>query len=212
MSKVRTIVLDPGHGGKDPGTQHNGLVEKTYNLAFCKALQEQLKARYTVLLTRTEDVFIDLPSRGIFSRDNHADLVLSIHVNAGPPGSRGTMTFHMPQQPHMLPVGNYLTRIVPNPFHVNRRVSYEARNDGGEATKWLQRPRAVLSPHVRHADVLLVELFFANSEKEAAAGLNQSIMSQLVTAVAQSVDFWNDCRNALDCHSSSDESSSDINK
>ncbi len=81
--KVRTIVLDAGHGGNDPGTQNNGIVEKTVTLDMAKRTAAYLrKAGYTVLLTRENDKYISLPERGRFAGRHKADLFVSLHVNA----------------------------------------------------------------------------------------------------------------------------------
>ena len=80
---VRTIIIDPGHGGKDPGTMHNGVVEKDVNLDVAQRLKTILnKLGYKVYLTRTGNKGISLSERVSFSRRNKGDLFVSIHVNA----------------------------------------------------------------------------------------------------------------------------------
>ncbi len=82
--KVSKIVVDAGHGGKDPGgIGPNGEKEKDINLAVAKQLAKRLKDQgYEVLLTRDTDVFIPLEERTAFANKKKADLFLSIHVNA----------------------------------------------------------------------------------------------------------------------------------
>ena len=77
------IVLDPGHGGRDPGAEANGVEEKYITLDIAKELKQQLEAtgRYKVYLTRNRDVYITLQKRVEISRDLHADLFISIHAN-----------------------------------------------------------------------------------------------------------------------------------
>ncbi len=78
------IVLDPGHGGLDGGAHGvGGAVEKTLALAFCVELKRQLQAtgRYTVLMTREGDQYVDLDSRVDFARDANASLFVSIHAD-----------------------------------------------------------------------------------------------------------------------------------
>jgi N-acetylmuramoyl-L-alanine amidase len=78
------IVLDPGHGGIDGGAHGvNGSVEKTLVFAFCVELKRQLQAsgRYTVLMTRDGDQYVDLDSRVDFARDSNASLFVSIHAD-----------------------------------------------------------------------------------------------------------------------------------
>jgi N-acetylmuramoyl-L-alanine amidase len=82
---VKTIVIDPGHGGKDPGTfAKGGLREKDIVLQFAKALKPKLEKRLgcKVILTRTRDVFLSLEKRTAFANMNKADLFISLHVNA----------------------------------------------------------------------------------------------------------------------------------
>jgi N-acetylmuramoyl-L-alanine amidase len=82
--KVSRIVVDPGHGGKDPGAiGPNGEKEKDINLVIAKQLAKRLKDEgYEVLLTRETDVFIPLPNRTAFANTKNADLFISVHVNA----------------------------------------------------------------------------------------------------------------------------------
>jgi len=80
---VKTIMIDPGHGGKDPGAVSNGLREKDINLRFAKILGKKLKAKgFNIAYTRTTDVFIALEKRTAMANVKKADLFLSIHCNA----------------------------------------------------------------------------------------------------------------------------------
>jgi N-acetylmuramoyl-L-alanine amidase len=81
----RLIVIDPGHGGKDPGaTGGRGTREKDVNLAAALELVRVLKERgdFDVLLTRDEDVFIPLSERSDLANSKNADLFVSLHCNA----------------------------------------------------------------------------------------------------------------------------------
>ena len=85
FSRNKTIVIDPGHGGTDPGAINGSLKEKTAVLGVAKKLGEILKSRgYKVYFTRSTDVFINLRSRTKFANDKMADLFVSIHANAAP--------------------------------------------------------------------------------------------------------------------------------
>ncbi len=84
-SKKRTIVIDPGHGGKDPGAiGRGGLREKDVALDIALRLEKMLNANCNcrVLLTRSTDVFIPLEERTAFANTNEADLFISIHANS----------------------------------------------------------------------------------------------------------------------------------
>ena len=83
--KVKTIVIDPGHGGKDPGTvSKSDTHEKSLVLDVSMRLKELLESRgcYQVYLTRETDVFIPLGERTKFANEKGADIFISIHINA----------------------------------------------------------------------------------------------------------------------------------
>ncbi len=81
--KIFTIVLDPGHGGKDPGNRVAGRSEKTATLALAQELRDQLKAAgFNVLLTRQKDQFVELPARPDLANRANAGLFVSLHFNA----------------------------------------------------------------------------------------------------------------------------------
>lgn len=81
--KVRTIMIDPGHGGKDPGAVANGLREKDINLRMARILGAMLKDQgFEVHYTRTTDKFIPLEERTAMANAKNADLFISVHCNA----------------------------------------------------------------------------------------------------------------------------------
>ncbi len=84
INKKQIIVIDPGHGGEDPGAiGPNGTKEKDINLAIAKYLRDMLiNDGYEVYLTREEDIFIPLVERTKFANDKNADIFISIHCNA----------------------------------------------------------------------------------------------------------------------------------
>jgi N-acetylmuramoyl-L-alanine amidase len=83
---VKRIVIDPGHGGKDPGCYFSEAVkEKDIVLDLAKRLKRKIEGRVPgceVLLTRTNDVFLPLDERTAFANVKKADLFISLHVNA----------------------------------------------------------------------------------------------------------------------------------
>ncbi len=91
------LVLDPGHGGHDPGTMGNGGKEKDIVLAVALKAGEMIRAKHPdvrVIYTRSSDVFIGLQNRADFANRNHADLFMSIHVNsAGAKNVTGSETY-----------------------------------------------------------------------------------------------------------------------
>ena len=80
---ISTIVLDPGHGGRDSGFRVGWHYEKTYTLALADELRDQLQAAgYKVILTRTKDKYVELPVRPDLANRANADLFVSLHFNA----------------------------------------------------------------------------------------------------------------------------------
>jgi N-acetylmuramoyl-L-alanine amidase len=96
--KVKTIVLDAGHGGKDPGTHGKKTKEKDVTLSVILKLGKLLKAKYPemkILYTRMKDNFVELHERAGIANRNNADLFISIHCNSGPTHVQGSETYAM---------------------------------------------------------------------------------------------------------------------
>lgn len=101
VSRIRTVVIDAGHGGKDPGAiSRNGKYkEKNITLSVALKLGELIKSNYPnikVVYTRSTDKYVELAKRADIANRNKADLFISIHVNsAKATQARGTETFVM---------------------------------------------------------------------------------------------------------------------
>lgn len=81
--KITTICLDPGHGGMDSGNRAGWHFEKNYTLPLALELRDQLqKIGFKVILTRTKDVYVELPARPALANRDGADLFISLHFNA----------------------------------------------------------------------------------------------------------------------------------
>ena len=92
----KVIVIDPGHGGHDPGALGAQGYEKDVNLAAALALKERLErtARYKVVLTREDDTYVPLDSRVRVAQHAGADLFISLHADSGPDASvRGASVY-----------------------------------------------------------------------------------------------------------------------
>lgn len=97
---LSVVVIDPGHGGKDPGAVGKTAKEKDIVLSVALKLGNLIKKNYPnvkVLYTRDKDVFVELSERANVANRNNADLFISIHVNSvdGNTSSHGTETFVM---------------------------------------------------------------------------------------------------------------------
>ncbi|MBO4740438.1 MAG: N-acetylmuramoyl-L-alanine amidase, partial [Bacteroidales bacterium] len=99
VGKVKTVVIDPGHGGAKPGALGKKSKEKDITLAIAMKLGKVITDNYedvTVIYTRTTDVDISLAERAKLANRSKADLFLSIHANSHPKcESRGVETFVM---------------------------------------------------------------------------------------------------------------------
>lgn len=93
--KGKVIVLDPGHGGYDPGTRGVTSLEKTLTLRTALELKPVLEsAGAKVILTRSSDIYLSLTQRVNISNNNKAHAFISLHYNAYSPTSSGVMTFY----------------------------------------------------------------------------------------------------------------------
>ncbi len=102
-AQVRKIVIDPGHGGQDPGGTGTGLQEKNIVLDVGNRFKQLLEAdtadaagggEWVALTTRGDDTFVSLAGRAAFANEQGADRFMSIHSNAfADPGANGTETF-----------------------------------------------------------------------------------------------------------------------
>ncbi|GAA4464665.1 hypothetical protein GCM10023189_44260 [Nibrella saemangeumensis] len=99
-NRLRTVVLDAGHGGKDPGAMGRRSREARINLQLALLVGQKIKSQMPevrVIYTRTTDRFIELAERSSIANRSKADLFISIHCNANPRSSRiyGTETYTM---------------------------------------------------------------------------------------------------------------------
>jgi N-acetylmuramoyl-L-alanine amidase len=96
---IKKIVLDPGHGGKDPGAIGvGGVAEKDIVLNVAKKLAKRLRNEMglEVVLTRKDDTFVDLENRTAIANAEDADLFVSLHMNASPNGdAKGVETYYL---------------------------------------------------------------------------------------------------------------------
>ena len=98
LRRVHKVVIDAGHGGKDPGTIGvGGMREKDVNLKLARMLEGRLEERgFEVLLTRDDDRYLDLEQRTVLAESARGDLFISIHANASPRRStRGIEIYYL---------------------------------------------------------------------------------------------------------------------
>ncbi len=113
----KIIVVDPGHGGKDPGAMANSLVEKDLNLTISMYLKDLLdeNGSIQVYYTRQSDVYPTLQERCDLANEIEADFFLSVHNNAFNPSETGTETLYYPSDASGVLTSPELAKI----FHEN---------------------------------------------------------------------------------------------
>ena len=96
-NKEFVVVLDPGHGGKDPGAEASGYRESNLMLELAEAVKESLirNTELKVILTRTEDVFLSLDDRITIATQSGADLFISLHADAVTEGEASGTTLYL---------------------------------------------------------------------------------------------------------------------
>ena len=160
------LILDPGHGGTDPGAAAFGYVEKDLNLIVAKRVAELLK-EYNPAMTRTSDTTIDLTPRAALIRDKYT-CCLSIHFNAG--GGQGIETIHSKYST----AGKQLAESIANSIRESiglpiRRVFSREGADGSDYY--------ALHRNTGSTTTVIVESLFLDSESDLQA-LNVELISQ----------------------------------
>lgn len=201
---VRTIVLDAGHGGNDSGTRNQArkLNEKTFTLDVAKRLQTLLAdGSWQVLMTRTDDRFIELADRAAFANKAKADLFISIHFNAVAAGSdvRGTETYVLtpqfqrstssaktgPQDKVAYPGNRHDTRNAVLGYHMHRQLLAKLKSeDRGYKRARFAVLRLVDCPGV------LVEAGYLSNDAEAAKIANADYRGDIVEALYAAIQAY----------------------
>lgn len=177
LNMTKKIMLDPGHGGHDPGAAANGLKEKDLVLKIAKKTKAILEKVYgaTVKLTRSTDVYIDLSQRARLANNWGADYFASIHINAA--GGTGFETFRYVELSASSGTGKQ-QKIVHDAIY--RKIKGKA-GDRGTKSKDLAVLRETKMP------AILTENLFIDREKDAALLKQDSFLDALAEGHAEGI-------------------------
>lgn len=158
---VRVIALDAGHGGKDTGTHSNSpkLDEKDLTLDVVRRLKPMLEARgFKVVLTRTDDTFIELLQRPAKSAAARADIFISVHFNAGPAEVHGLETYILTPQ-HQRSTGSDTRKVEDDVAAPGNRFDEWSANLGYTVHRQLRSGLGLFDRGLKHARfVVLAQL------------------------------------------------------
>lgn len=182
----KVVVIDPGHGGEDPGARNaaDQTFEKNLTLAVgMKAAQKLTEAGATVLMTRRSDVFIGLRERSEVANRNAADFFVSIHINsnARPNSTSGTISFYHLKDP----IGRLLAECMQSELaKVTGLPDIGVWSDGRIYTSGF----AVL----RHSKVpaTLLELGFINHQRDRAAMKTERFQDSVAEAIVRGLKVY----------------------
>lgn len=168
-SLPHTIVLDPGHGGEDPGAINDVLYEKEITLQTATFLQEKLEnSGAKVIMTRTDDTFVSLEDRVALANSSDADLFFSLHYDASEnPEDTGTTTYYYNKKSSQglaESINPYLMEELPLPNNGIRFGDYQV---------------------IRDTDMpgLLFELGYMSNPKDIAAFSQESYQEQAAQSI-----------------------------
>jgi N-acetylmuramoyl-L-alanine amidase len=192
-SRIRTIVIDPGHGGKDSGAKGNNAKEKNIALSIARKLAKILSARgYRIVMTRNRDVFLSLKDRPKVNERFGGDLFISIHCNAATPSVSGIETFIL------APVGassTHNSKKVSSSENGNRndehnaKLGYEIQKNllrTGRTDRGLKHARFAVLKY-SHKPAVLIETGFLSNSTEGRLLTKSSYQTLLAQLIANGI-------------------------
>jgi N-acetylmuramoyl-L-alanine amidase len=216
---IHTIVIDPGHGGKEVGAiGPAGLMEKDATLALCRKLADALetKLKTRVVLTRTDDSVVPLDQRTAIANQYKADLFLSIHMNAAVvKGAHGSETYFLSLEASdelakkAAEVENASTRIIPTESSDLKLILWDLAQQEylNESSRFAQavqeemnRASGVQSRGVKQAPfkvlvgatmpAALVEVAFITNPDEESKLKSESFQKAVVDALSTAIERY----------------------
>lgn len=214
---LRVVVVDAGHGGKDPGAGKD-THEKDVTLAAAKALKARLErtGRYKVVLTRSSDIYIPLETRVRIAREADADLFISLHADSGPTAAnRGASVYTLSERGEsrvtkVLRKDDWLMPVsLPGSDRTVGEIILDltqrsTRNRSAEFAEMLLTHIADETPLLRrsHRDgnlmvllapdvpAVLLEMGFINNPDDERQLTDPAKRNRLMNAVGDAVDAW----------------------
>ena len=199
------VVLDPGHGGKDPGTAHNGLVEKDLNLKIAQYCKNELEeyTGVTVYMTRETDILLgndtseDLWNRVAKAKAWGADLFVSIHINSG--GGKGAEVWY-PTENYNANIGKQGKEVAQEIIEELKKIGLSTHGNGGIYTKLADGSKYEYADgssgdyygiirHSKNAGFpgIIVEHAFIDNEDDAAKLRDESFLKKCGVADATGI-------------------------
>ncbi|WP_128895988.1 N-acetylmuramoyl-L-alanine amidase [Longirhabdus pacifica] len=185
------IVIDPGHGGYDPGAIGvNGLQEKQVNLDIAQKLQQELATLgYETVMTRTTDVFVSLQRRVEIANEHEADLFISIHSNAhsSPIHSGSLVLYYDDQYPNAnYPASLEMRKLTP----LSKQLAHEVLEQLVETTNLNHLgiiPSSMYVIRTGSVPSILVETGFLSNEHDAMLLEQPSFRQKAATGIAKGI-------------------------
>ncbi len=198
----RTVIIDPGHGGKDPGAVNGIGTEANYNLDVANRLKKLLMARkYKVLMTRESNRYLTLQERVDFAnRVQDNAIFISIHHNSGGSAARGLETFTLSP----IGVAHYGRGLNSSDFQARTGNSHDSANVAlatavhgfvsrrlGKNTfdRGIKRARFSVLTGVKHPSIL-IECGFMTHQLEARLIHNDAYRNAVANGIAEAVDRY----------------------
>lgn len=173
---AKTIVLDAGHGGKDPGAVNGSKYEKVAALQIAKKVGEKLKAKgYNVKYTRSKDVYFTLQERCTMSNNWGADIFVCIHLNAATnKAAKGIETLRYPN------VGTRTKNLADN-VQTELIAALGWKNRGVKT-----RSDLYVLKHTK-ASACLIECGFISNDEEAKKLFSSTYQNKIANAICAGV-------------------------
>jgi len=177
------IVIDPGHGGKDPGATSKGILEKEIALQAGKLLKTHLSLRGAeVTLTREEDTYLTLRGRSKKALEEEAELFISIHVNAAGPKARGwEVWYHNELDPDYM-----IAKKIAQGLRRQNIIKEHGRNPRSDYRRY-RSGFGVLRGLKRKARGVLIELGFLTNSQDRRILCNPLELAKLLKRIASSI-------------------------